>query len=99
MLERIERDAARPLGGVVAELVGDETVRRLVKGYRKDDGQNPRARLIDHCGHAARRVHCSATFEMRAPARSASNRASASPRSKPFAAEARRIASPRRSRA
>ena len=95
MLERVEGDAAGPQRGVVAELVGDKAVRRLVKGHRKDRPAEPRCSP----GRPSRASAPSA-FMLRPPplpTASASNRASAAARSKPSARA--RGAAPRRARA
>jgi hypothetical protein len=45
--ERIEADAAKLPGGIVAEMVRDEAVRRLVKGDCDDEWQNPDGNVVE----------------------------------------------------
>ena len=47
MLEWIEADAAQFPGGLVAELVGHETVGRLMEGDGEDERQDPDRYVIE----------------------------------------------------
>src|SRR5215472_2347389 len=58
MLQRVERHPPGPPSGIIAELVGDETVGRLMEGHGENDRKHPSARLIDHSAHPTCHVHC-----------------------------------------
>src|SRR3989442_8664493 len=94
MLQGVEGDASGPKGSVVAELVGDEAVRRLVKGHGEDHRYHPGARLIQRRAPVADGVHAWAAPVLAVCPSNSAKRASAVGRSN-FRRDATRSASPR----
>src|SRR6516225_4136325 len=95
MLEWIECNPSCLPRRAIAKAVGNEAVRRLVKGHRDNDRQHPGARLVEHRGKTTDWVHCPALSEISPHLSSASNSSSASRRLKSLSVEQRRMASAR----
>ena len=85
--QRIEGDAAEPLGGVVAEPPGDEAVRRLVEGDGEQHRQDPGGDLVEQCRPSFRRSPSRRAGRRAAAPRAARSNGSAGRAHRPRAGE------------